>query len=223
MKKVIIFLLLIPFSNFSQDAQKAPEEPRKKKPTPQSFTSNKSPYPPEISKIYNSNLYYKGEFKIGFSWFDVLGKNTLILSGKKPHSDYLDKEDRYGPIEMFESGYIVEDVYAYHYVGDELIWKLRDFSDTFIWVDEVVISDLDNDGISETWIGYSSEQIKVIMHEGNKKYAIRGHTQAPSHGEGCCDFIYDLYGKNSFQGTPEVFKEQAIDSWKQIANIHSVD
>ena len=128
----LFILFLIPFLHISQDIH--------------------------YNQIYNSNLDYKGEFKIGFNWFDSLGKNTLILSGTRPHSDYLDPEQQYGPIEILESGYIVKNVYAYHYVGNDLIWDLKEYSDTFIWVDEVSVTDLDDDGISETWIGYDSKE-----------------------------------------------------------------
>ena len=194
----LFILFLIPFLHISQDIH--------------------------YNQIYNSNLDYKGEFKIGFNWFDSLGKNTLILSGTRPHSDYLDPEQQYGPIEILESGYIVKNVYAYHYVGNDLIWDLKEYSDTFIWVDEVSVTDLDDDGISETWIGYDSKEIKVIMHEGKKKYAVRGYIKSRSddHGESTNDWIYEMYGKDSFEGTPTIFQKKALELWKSIADMYTM-
>ena len=194
----LFILFLIPFLHISQDIH--------------------------YNQIYNSNLDYKGEFKIGFTWFDSLGKNTLILSGARPNSDYLDTEQQYGPIEILESGYVVKNVYAYHYVGSDLIWDLKEFSDTFIWVDEVSITDLDGDGVSETWIGYDSKKIKVIMHEGKKKYAVRGYIKSRSddNGDDVNDWIYDMYGKNSFEGSPAIFRKKALELWESIANMYTM-
>ena len=85
------------------------------------------------------------------------------------------------------------DLYAYHYLvsGDsfKLTWQLHDFvkdcpvdiTASFI-PNTFKITDLDKDGKAEVWLMYktvchgdvSPSEMKVIMHEGNKKFAMRG-------------------------------------------------
>ena len=181
----------------------------------------------EISynEIFNTDLNYKGSFQLGYCWYDALGKNTLIISGT---DSYIDIESIHP--EQREDGILVTNLFAYHYVGSEgnikLLWDLKDYSsrEGYIWMDDVSITDLDNDGIVETCIAYDAKQIKVIMHESEKKYAIRGDIQSAidDDGEGYNKWNYDMYGRDSFYHANEKFKSHALELWESIADIFTV-
>ena len=91
--------------------------------------------------------------------------------------------------------------------------------------DEISITDLDDDDIVETCIAYDSKQIKVIMNDSDKKYAIRGNIQSASdeYGEAYNKWDYEMYGRDSFHNANEKFKAHAINLWEKIANIFTVD
>jgi len=181
----------------------------------------------EISytEINNTDLDYLGNFQLGYTWYDVLGKNTLIISGT---DSYRDLESIHP--EQREDGIIVTNLYAYHYVGSgkniKLLWDLKDFSNNegYIWMDDVSITDLDNDGIVETCISYDGKKIKVIMHESETKYAIRGELQSArdDYGDHYYEWNYEMYGRDSFYHANEKFKAHALKLWERIADIFTV-
>ena len=177
-------------------------------------------------EIFHSNLSYKGNFQKGYVWEDALGKNYLIISGSPSKQDI----ESIHP-EQREEGFLVDKLYGYHYVDSKeetrLLWDIKEYSSEggYIWVDELSITDLDNDDIVETCIAYDSKQIKVIMHESDKKYAIRGNIQSASdeYGEAYNKWDYEMYGRDSFHNANETFKAHALNLWKKIANIFTVD
>lgn len=87
------------------------------------------------------------------------------------------------------------DYYVYHFsiVNSSVVlkWKIRDyvkdcdFDTRFRFIDNALsITDLNNNGVKEIWIMYSlgcrsdvsPDELKLIMYEGDTKYAIRGYT-----------------------------------------------
>jgi len=179
MKKLLI-LLLIPLLNFGQEI-------RYSKPD-----------------YYDVPLAQNQKNVIDiFTWYDNLGKNTLILTAKK-------------------SGRVKTDLRAYHYTGDgNLLWDIKDYSAkddhyeyTGINHKKIRITDLDDDGIAEISIVYTLgwsysddlEEVKLIMHEKGKKYAIRGERWDGNDG---CVYKYNMYGKNSFESAKSSFKSYA--------------
>lgn len=90
-----------------------------------------------------------------------------------------------------------KDIHAYGYVEDgkvnpTLQWKMYDFihdcetSARLEYADGFpMITDLDNDGVKEIWIGYykgchgdvSPDELKLFMYINGKKHAIRGHNR----------------------------------------------
>lgn len=91
---------------------------------------------------------------------------------------------------------------AYQYVktdsGYRLLWRITDFIKdcTFdvtctFFKNAVSITDLDKDSVAETTVAYklscrsdvSPDEMKVIMHEGSMKYALRGLMCDPGNGE----------------------------------------
>ena len=177
-------------------------------------------------EIFQSNLSYKGNFQKGYVWEDALGKNYLIISGSPSKQDI----ESIHP-EQREEGFLVDKLYSYHYVDSKeetrLLWDIKEYSSRggYIWVDELSITDLDDDDIVETCVAYESKQIKVIMHESDKKYAIRGNIQSASdeYGEAYNKWEYEMYGRDSFYNANETFKAHALNLWEKIANIYTVD
>ena len=186
----------------------------------------------EINYTKTKNLQffdYSGTLIDAYTWFDALGKNTLIISKKEgvvtnySGSPYEEKEN------------VIKKIYAYHYVGNnksniELLWDMRDYSDLEIYYDDILISDWDYDGVAETCIIYKirtmsfdsyyveeindwvetngiEAKVKLIMHEAKKKYAIRGELK--DNGDECTSLEYDMYDKNSFSDAPNIFKLNA--------------
>lgn len=130
-----------------------------------------------------SSIKYKGNVIDAFQWKDSQGENILILTetGEFAHTkENPDSRDA--------------ELYGYHFVKKEkewkLLWKITDFIQgcdldiTLQFKKETTsITDLNKNNIAETWLFYelsckgdvSPNDIKLIMHEGEKKYAIRGN------------------------------------------------
>jgi hypothetical protein len=83
------------------------------------------------------------------------------------------------------------------------------------------VTDLNNNGNAEVWLMYrigcrgdvSPPGMKIIMHEGSGKYAVRGEARAhlfDKHYAGG-DYTIDAALKNG----PEPFKKYALDLWKK--------
>jgi hypothetical protein len=122
------------------------------------------------------------------------------------------------------------DIYAYCFKTDAgqpvLLWQMHDFAIecpvdvTARYVPHTfAITDLDKNGIAEVWLMYStacrgdvsSASLKIIMHEGEKKYAMRGTTKvkldATSSNGG--DYKFD----DAFKQSPDTFRQYASKLW----------
>jgi hypothetical protein len=130
-----------------------------------------------------AGLKYVGQVANAVQWTDALGENIVIITetGEKPgmSGDSRDAE-----------------LYAYHYLlrGDSrtLTWKLFDYvkgcpvdiKASFIR-SGFAVTDLDKDNIAEVWLMYntacrgdvSPANMKVIVYEGVRKYAMRGRNK----------------------------------------------
>lgn len=133
-------------------------------------------------------LKLKGKPQEVWTWKDRLGENLLVLTRVEPFDDK--EKNAYG-----EEGQTAE-LLAFHYArnngGDyQRVWMLSDgekacpFDITCAFVpDAVTITDLDADGLAETKVQYllscrsdvSPSTMKLIIHEGETKYALRGLT-----------------------------------------------
>jgi hypothetical protein len=144
-----------------------------------------------------STLNLKGKLEEVWKWTDNMGENLLVLTTVAPYDDK--QKNQYG-----EEGQTAE-LHAFHYAkkeGDyQQVWMINDaekacpFDITCAFVrDAVTITDLDADGLAETKIQYriacrsdvSPASLKLIMHEGTQKYALRGLTWY-GMGEGTFD------------------------------------
>lgn len=169
----------------------------------------------------NLHVEYEGDIKNGIQWKDGGVDNIVIISETGSfQSDKFNHEYEGLDAELF----------AYHFsrVNDEyqLIWKVYDFiSDcpvdieaTFI-KNTLQVTDLNKNGIAEIWLMYktacrgdvSPSDMKVIMYEGLKKYAMRGQNIVQLSEE-------EMYGgeytfDNAFNSGPKDFRVFAKSLW----------
>lgn len=152
---------------------------------------------------------YKGKPVEAASWSDSNGDNLVIITESGGSSD--------------------AELYGYHFImdgnsGDEL-WKIQDFVKDcefdlrLNYVPESLsITDLDGDGIGESTFLYnmscksdvSPDDLKLMMHENDNKYALRGYTYIASVDAGG-DYKVDP----AFNNAPAEFKDYAIQMWQR--------
>lgn len=136
-----------------------------------------------------SDCFFKGDFISAEEWSDSLGLNILILSQSKVNKSNSTFKAEDGNIEVDNKE---KEVYAIHYLKHDsvkILWKLVDFErdcpfDLTIdyLISKPIVTDLDNNKVCETWILYwlgcrsdvSSNDMKLILHIGKDKFAIRG-------------------------------------------------
>ncbi len=189
MKKLLL-LLIIPLLSFGQDLD---------------FTYISEPLVP---------FDYQGKYVNGAVWFDELGFNALIFSG----TPIINSPVEFDHLHDYNFG--VESIelskfFAKHFLisnneGEKntALWEIKDYTEptgyagsyeSGIYVEEFKLTDLNKNNIYETWILYRitmDGDFKIIMHEGEKKYAIRGDCEE-----------YNMFGKNSFLNTPKSFQD----------------
>lgn len=123
------------------------------------------------------------------------------------------------------------ELHSYHYVKAKehytLLWKMSDFVkicaldlDAAFLPNSLTITDLDNNGVAESTFLYklgcrsdvSPVRLKLLMHEGKKKYALRGETSVPTG-----DPDKKLGGQKTidpaFRRAPKVFLDYALQQW----------
>ena len=121
-------------------------------------------------------------------------------------------------------------IHAYRFADDEQIWQINDLVEDCPFSPEIEfltqglrITDLDDDGLNEIWVVYrlgcrsdvSPLDMKIIMYEGRKKYAIRGSQRIYVDGS------YDggEYKMDAaFREGPESFRRYGKNLWIDCAN-----
>jgi len=183
-------------------------------------------------KTLPKEIRFKGEVVAGARWLDKDGENLLLLcetGSFKSRVPPKSRKNRYG-----EWGMAAE-VHGYHYVKVKgqyrLLWRLYDLVEicpydldaTFL-PNSLTITDLDNNGIAESTFLYklgcrsdvSPVQLKLIMHEGKAKYALRGETMVPT-----TDPEKKLGGQKAidpaFHRAPKAFLDHALQQWNAFA------
>lgn len=174
----------------------------------------------EKSQLPNG-INYSGEIKQAVRWKDNQGEHIVITT------ETGDLESKSGPSEDYRDAAL----YAYHFLvfPDSIrqIWKVHDFikecpldiEANFI-KNTFQVTDLNSNGIAEVWLMYivtctsdvSPVDMKIIMYQGNQKYAVRGHTKVePAQGEFIGgDYKFD----KAFNEGPTEFREFAKKLWK---------
>ena len=181
-----------------------------------------------IMKDFNKNdlpadIKYQGNIINGKRWSDKNGDNIVILTLTKEHNTGKVYNDDYKRS---------KELYAYQYVnksGDlSQLWKVNDLISEcsedltleFLGC-SLSVTDLNKDGVGETTFIYkmacrgdvSPCDMKLIMHEGETKYAIRGIMKL---------YTYDAwYGDkmnvdNSFDSAPSGFLDYAKEQWNKF-------
>jgi hypothetical protein len=180
-------------------------------------------------KALPTEIRYEGKVVAGARWQDKNGENLLLLCQTGPF-----KSPRQ---ELGEDDAKDARLYGYHYVRDksryQLFWKLYDYVDScrfdltaFFIRKSLTITDLDGNGIAESTfmyrLGCRSDihplQLKLIMHEGKAKYALRGETLvnvgAPPGG-GPDRIIGGLNTIDpAFRSAPKTFLDYTLQQWK---------
>jgi hypothetical protein len=182
-----------------------------------------------IMKDFNKNdlpsdVKYQGSVISGKRWSDKNGENIIILTTTKEHSTgkkgYDDEYER------------AKELYGYQYVkksdGWSQLWKVNDFIKdcpvdlTLEFIGgSLMVTDLNNDGVAETTFLYkmacrgdvSPCDLKLIMHEGETKYAIRGTMKifVDNRWYGG-DYKVDKF----FNEAPSGFLEYAKEQWNKF-------
>lgn len=172
-----------------------------------------------------SDIKYSGKIVTGKRWTDRNGDNILILTKtevRKSKSKNPDFGDDVQEAELF----------AYQYVKNDddftLLWKVNDFVKdcsfdlTLDFIsNSLSITDLDENGIGESTFLYkmccrsdvSPSDLKLIMHEGENKYALRGTMFVNVQGikEGGSYKV-----DKSFDSAPSVFLDYAKKHWDEF-------
>ncbi|MBK8552395.1 MAG: hypothetical protein IPL53_15535 [Ignavibacteria bacterium] len=160
-------------------------------------------------------MKYAGSVVVMAQWKDRSGSNVLFITETAENSN----EDNRS-----------KELFGYHYVTDDegsrLLWKINDFVKdcpvdlTLEYIDKsLVITDLDKNGIGESSFLYkmsckgdvSADDMKLIMHEGANKYAIRGVMNLVMEGQELEKGSMKV--DPSFDKAPETFREFAKDQW----------
>lgn len=161
---------------------------------------------------------YSGKIVAGARWNDKNGENILIITET--------------PVKGTPGDSRMKELFGYHYKisGGEtkLLWKINDFVKdcpvdlTLKYVDESLsITDLDNNGIAESIFLYrmsckgdvSPDDMKLLMHENETKYAIRGNMKLTIKGEGT--YGGEMKVDPAFNNAPKEFLDYAKERWNK--------
>lgn len=164
----------------------------------------------------------KGSVVKALSWNDSLGKNILIACQSSPYDEKGD-----GNKESI-------DVYGYHFLSDKKgkseLWAIVDtesgcFKDWDLlakfFIDAIQVTDLDNNGVCETWLIYKllcttdirPAKMKIIMHEGASQYVISGHSRVPYTNNTFLGGDFEL--DSNFMTALPVFNNYANQLWNK--------
>ena len=171
-------------------------------------------------------IKYEGKIKTAVRWVDSLGDNIAILTETGIYqSNKFKHESDGGDAELFAYHFIVKDGSAFQ------TWRVYDFiSDCPVDIEAKFIknsfqvTDLNQDGVGEIWIMYKTVchgdvspcDMKIIMYQGQQKFAIRGQNKVfegtddkgTKHYAGG-DYKYD----KAFAEGPKEFLEFAKKLW----------
>ncbi|HAY34995.1 MAG TPA: hypothetical protein PK536_01660 [Ignavibacteria bacterium] len=164
------------------------------------------------------SLHNENKIIEAVKWKDSLGVNLIVITLSDEKTIY--EDDR------------LKEFFVHHYLlseNNKILWKTYDFVKdcpfdiTLEYIDRSLsVTDLDSNGLAETSFVYrlscksdvSPDDMKLIMHEGFKKYAIRGVMLLKINNEGT--FGGEMNIDVSFNKAPKVFKEYAVEKWNEF-------
>lgn len=174
------------------------------------------------------DLAHEGDLVGAFRWTDRNGTNTLLFSAAEPSRP---RKPGVAPEDQEHARTLHVD----HYAGGAAPKRLRhvqdfvedcefDVTGTFVQVpDELVLTDLDADGVNEVSFGYrlacrsdvSPSTLKVLLLEDGDKYILRGQSRVKIGPE---DVIGgDFAPGKAFPGAPDGFRSHAEKVWSAVA------
>lgn len=171
-------------------SQPKTEEAGKQPPAEQNATTPEPnvPKPLDVDTLKPSELpaeiAVRGRAQLGLRWEDANGQNLLVESLVPPYDEKL--PDRDGM--LGQSSQLIAKQYVRRDTGWAVLWDIADairhceFDITLQFLGRPTVTDLDNNGITETTILYklacrsdvSPASMKLLMHENNRKFALRG-------------------------------------------------
>lgn len=169
----------------------------------------------------SKDIRHKGIIDTAIKYTDSEGQHILITSEDADG----DSDNRLNGIYLY--------AYSYKLTGDKwrLQWQLHDFvnqceedvAGEFV-PGTLTITDLDHNGRAEVWLMYrlacrgdvSPSDMKVIMHQGSNKYAMRGNSRIKVNATDYYGGDYKL--DDAFWNGPVVFKQYAIQLWQSHKN-----
>ncbi len=177
-----------------------------------------------IKDVVNQ-VIFEGNMVGGAQWKDKNGHNVVVISETKEK----ETKGKNGADRML-SKYL----YGYHFIlkdnGEtEELWKINDliekcqFDLTLNYIEKSLsVTDLNNDGIGESTFLYkmtcrsdvSPSDLKLMMHEGKEKYAIRGTMIVKLPNEG--PYGGEMKVDKSFDKAPKEFTDYAKGQFKKF-------
>jgi hypothetical protein len=198
------------------------------------------------------SIIVKGEFLIAKKWNDKNGENLLIVYRKGPIKETENE------VELYRKGRYAE-FFGEQYIkkGDnyKLLWDIYDSErhcTVDLWIgllpNSIKITDLDNDGITETTMIYkltcrgdvSPSRMKLLIHENDITMGLRGSmipkngitridsgfepnlSKIDTTGLSKFDMYKELYGRyeneNDFKDKPQEFIKYAKKMWIEFVD-----
>jgi hypothetical protein len=163
-------------------------------------------------------IKYDGKIVASAKWTDNNGENYIIVTETEEKNQNADNRMK----EMFAYQYVVN--------GDDMkqLWKINDFIKdcpvdiTLQYMPKSLsVTDLNKNGIAETTFLYrmsckgdvSEDDMKLMMHEGETKYVIRGSMKLKMAGE---TYGGKMNVDTSFDKAPKEFLDYAKEQWNKF-------
>jgi len=169
-------------------------------------------------KLVPESLHDENKIIEAVKWKDSLGVNLLVITLSEEKTIYEDNRIK----EFFVHHYLISE-------NNKVLWKTYDFVKdcpfdiTLEYIDRSLsVTDLDSNGLAETSFVYrlscksdvSPDDMKLIMHEGNKKYAVRGVMILKINNEDAGGGEMNIDA--AFNKAPQEFKTYAVERWNEF-------
>lgn len=169
------------------------------------------------------SITYKGHIINAVKYTDKTGDHLVITTetGEMPTKNSETDEGRDAALYGYHYNTGIDNQpkltrQTYDFISDcNLDMEARYLPGTF------AVTDVDNNGIAEVWLVYrtvchgdvSPSTQKIIMHEGDKKYAARGLAKVKLSAKEIYGGTYTF--DEAFKTGPAAFRKYAADVWKK--------
>jgi hypothetical protein len=165
---------------------------------------------------------YTGKIKDAVRWIDQQGDNVVITTETGIYANKKSENGEGRDADLFASHYLIRKA------GIEPTWKVTDrIKDCPLDVQVAFIkkafqvTDLDKDGMAEVWIMYKTAchgdmspcDMKIIMYEGQQKFAMRGTNKIKVSETETYGGEYKM--DDAFTKGPKVFSDFAKKLWNK--------